>query len=114
MAPVSGTTIRPLIETSRTEITGYLRAQDQPWRTDRTNSDMSFARNRMRLEIIPRLASLYNARLVDGLSRTVSVLEDEDHWMSAMAEAWLAEHRGDKGMDTAARWFDLLDPGAAG
>jgi len=22
--------------------------------------------------------------------------------------------RGDKDMDTAARWFDLLDPGAAG
>lgn len=102
MAPVNGTTIRPLIETPRAEIESYLKGQNQPWRTDRTNSDISFARNRMRHEVIPQLASLFNPRLVEGLSRTMSVLQDEDQWMAAIAEAWLAQHDGDQGVDADA------------
>ena len=61
MAPGHGQHARPLIETSRTEIEGYLKSLGQGWRTDRTNMDMSFARNRIRHEILPRLASLFNA-----------------------------------------------------
>jgi len=102
MAPVIGTTIRPLIETPRAEIENFLKDRNQPWRTDRTNSDISFSRNKMRHEIIPQLSSSFNVRLVDGLSRTLSVLQDEDQWMSAMAETWLAQHDGDKGIDVAA------------
>src|SRR5207237_7642209 len=34
MAPVSGKIIRPLIETSREEIEGYLRERGQVWSTD--------------------------------------------------------------------------------
>jgi tRNA(Ile)-lysidine synthase len=102
MAPVNGTIIRPLIETSRTEIENYLKTQNQKWRTDRTNSDISFARNRMRHEIIPLLASLFNTRLVESLSRTMSVLEDEDAWMSAMVQAWLGQYDSDNGIDVKA------------
>jgi tRNA(Ile)-lysidine synthase len=102
MAPVSGTTIRPFIETSRREIEDYLKSKNQPWRTDHTNSDISFARNRMRHKVIPELASLFNSRLVEGLSRAVSVLQDEDQWMSAMTDAWLSQFRGAKGIDVEA------------
>ena len=107
MAPVNGATIRPLIETPRAEIENYLNWQNQPWRTDRTNSDISLSRNRMRHETIPGLAALFNVRLVDGLSRTLTVLQDEDHWMSAMAEAWLTRHAGDKGIDVKALRHEL-------
>jgi tRNA(Ile)-lysidine synthase len=89
MAPVSGATVRPLIDSSRTEIEGFLTESGQFWRTDRTNLDMSFARNRMRLEILPRLASLFNAQLPDTLTRTITLIEDEDRWMNQMVEAWL-------------------------
>ena len=89
MAPVSGATVRPLIESSHTEIEGFLTESGQSWRTDRTNLDMSFARNRMRLEILPRLASLFNAQLPDALTRTITLIEDEDRWMNQMVETWL-------------------------
>lgn len=102
MAPVSGTTIRPLLETPRTLIEEYLQLKNQPWRTDRTNSDISFARNRMRHETLPQLASSFNGRLIESLSRTVSILEDEDTWMAAMTESWLAEHGTSDGLDVEA------------
>jgi tRNA(Ile)-lysidine synthase len=62
---------------------------------------MSFARNRMRHEIIPRLASLFNARLAAALSRTLVILEDEDRWMRELAQAWLSDH-SQRGLDVAA------------
>jgi tRNA(Ile)-lysidine synthase len=97
MTFVSGTTIRPLLETPRAQIEEYLRLHNQAWRTDRTNSDISFARNRMRHETLPQLASSFNVRLVDSLSRTVSILQDEDDWMTAMTESWLARHGNSDG-----------------
>ncbi len=57
MAPVSGMTIRPLIETPRAEIEKYLEDRNQPWRSDQTNADISFARNRVRHQLIPLLVS---------------------------------------------------------
>jgi tRNA(Ile)-lysidine synthase len=100
MAPVSGRTIRPLIESSRSEIEAFLTVAGQPWRTDRTNLDMSFARNRLRLDVLPRLTSLFNARLPDTLIRTITVLEEEDQWMNGIAEAWLESH-GAGGLDVS-------------
>src|SRR5688572_6912501 len=101
MAAVAGETVRPLIETSREEIEAYLQGIGQGWRTDLTNLDMSFARNRMRHEILPRLASLFNVRLVDTLSRTITLLEEEEQWMQETAETWLNAHGG-QGLDVAA------------
>ena len=92
MAPVAGTTVRPLIETSREDIEAYLTGLGRSWRTDLSNSDMSLSRNRMRHEIIPRLASLFNTRLIDSLSRTITILQDEDQWMGEAARVWLDEH----------------------
>ena len=89
MGPVSGNIIRPLVDRSREEIETFLRDQGQAWRTDRSNLDMSFARNRLRHEVLPVLASLFNVRLTDSLSRTLRVLQDEDEWMNEIAETWL-------------------------
>ena len=45
MAPVSGSTVRPLIEASRNDIETFLNSRKQCWRTDATNSDLAFSRN---------------------------------------------------------------------
>ena len=92
MPPVSGTTIRPLIETSREEVEAYLREQNQPWRTDDSNFDLEFARNRLRHAAIPNLSSEFNPNLVKTLSRTIEILEQEDAWMRTIAEDWLSKH----------------------
>src|SRR5688572_29407706 len=62
---VAGTTVRPLIETTRCEVESYLRDRGQDWRTDQTNFDRRFARNRLRHDVIPGLAAQFNPRLVE-------------------------------------------------
>src|SRR6185436_9274809 len=67
MEPVTGNLIRPLIEIPRREIETYLREKSQAWCTDSTNADLRFARNRLRLDVIPGLAARYNTGLAEAL-----------------------------------------------
>jgi tRNA(Ile)-lysidine synthase len=92
MAPMSERIVRPLIETGRGEIEGYLLEKNEKWRTDQTNFDLGFARNRVRHAVIPELAAAFNPKLVKTLTRTVEILQDEDAWMRALTETWLDEN----------------------
>src|SRR5215211_2625466 len=56
--PVRGRLVRPLIERTRQEVLEYLESLDQPYRTDPTNLTGKYARNRVRLEILPLLEEL--------------------------------------------------------
>ena len=57
--PVRDRVVRPLIERTRLEVLGYLASLDQPYRTDPTNLTGKYARNRVRLEVLPVLEELY-------------------------------------------------------
>lgn len=51
--PVSGNIIRPLLDVSREEIERYLTEEGISWRTDESNEELTYARNRIRHEILP-------------------------------------------------------------
>jgi tRNA(Ile)-lysidine synthase len=92
MAGVSGDIIRPLIEVGRDEVEAYLKEQNQDWRTDATNFDPAFARNRLRHMVLPDLVSKFNPNLTETLARTIEILEGEDVWMQDFTDRWLAEN----------------------
>lgn len=50
-----GNYLRPLLNVSREEIENYLKSNNLTWRTDSTNSDTSYFRNKIRNIIIPVL-----------------------------------------------------------
>jgi tRNA(Ile)-lysidine synthase len=50
--------VRPLLSVSRREIVGFLSARGVAWRRDRTNGDLSLARNRLRRELVLKEESL--------------------------------------------------------
>jgi tRNA(Ile)-lysidine synthase len=58
---VRGKVQRPLIGCTRREILEYLEELDQPYRTDPTNLTGKYARNRVRLDVLPILEELYPA-----------------------------------------------------
>jgi tRNA(Ile)-lysidine synthase len=57
--PARGEICRPLIERTRGEILDYLASLGQPYRTDPTNLTGKYARNRVRLEVLPVLEELH-------------------------------------------------------
>jgi tRNA(Ile)-lysidine synthase len=92
MEPVAGRIVRPLIERSRAEIEHFLRHNHQEWRTDSTNQDRRFVRNRLRLDVLPELRAVFNPNLSETLTRTIAILEEENRFLDGSAGEWLQQH----------------------
>jgi tRNA(Ile)-lysidine synthase len=63
------TLLRPVLTISRGELVSYLAKRRQPFRTDASNADVRFTRNRIRKELLPILAAHYNPAIVAALLR---------------------------------------------
>ncbi|MCD6506246.1 tRNA lysidine(34) synthetase TilS [Candidatus Poribacteria bacterium] len=77
--------IRPLIRISRRQIDEFLAEIGQSYRIDSSNLEPIYARNRIRLELIPILAR-YNPNISSVLARTGEVLATEDDLLSQIAD----------------------------
>jgi tRNA(Ile)-lysidine synthase len=74
MKPAMGDKIlRPLIEARRSEIMAYLEKKNIAYRTDSSNADTRFERNKVRSVLIPLIEKEFNPGIVDTLARTASV-----------------------------------------
>jgi tRNA(Ile)-lysidine synthase len=72
IAPVRGLLIRPLIETRRPAIEEYLGGRGLTWAEDPSNRDVRFLRNRIRHDLLPFMAELTGASVVDALGRSAA------------------------------------------
>jgi tRNA(Ile)-lysidine synthase len=70
---MGGKVVRPLIEARRAEIMAYLEQKKIEYRTDSSNSDTRFDRNKVRGVLIPLIEKEFNPSIVDSLARTASV-----------------------------------------
>ncbi|HLK22178.1 MAG TPA: tRNA lysidine(34) synthetase TilS [Bryobacteraceae bacterium] len=77
--------VRPLLEIDRSEIEDWLRKRNIPWREDASNQDRSYARNRLRHEILPLLREAFNPNLDHTLANMATVARDEErYWQSTL------------------------------
>ncbi|MFH0921301.1 MAG: tRNA lysidine(34) synthetase TilS [Fibrobacterota bacterium] len=65
----NGRIIRPLLSVTRQEILEYLSKNKQPFRTDKSNADIHFLRNRIRHRLLPLLTREFGPHVVGTLSR---------------------------------------------
>jgi tRNA(Ile)-lysidine synthase len=92
--PVRGKVQRPLIGRTREEVLDYLKELDQPYRTDPTNLTGKYARNRVRLEVLPVLEELYPAA-AGNIARAASLVREDLEILEELA-AGNVEMRGDE------------------
>jgi tRNA(Ile)-lysidine synthase len=64
--------VRPLLTVTRQGVLDFLAALDQDYRTDASNADRRFTRNRIRHELLPLLALEYNPRVKEVLAGLAS------------------------------------------
>lgn len=86
--------VRPLIDRTRREVLAYLSDLDQPYRTDPTNLSGKYARNRVRLEVMPVLEELHPGAAAN-LARAASLAREDLEALEGLADAAL-EARGDE------------------
>lgn len=85
-----GRIVRPLLDCTRADVVAYLAGLEQDWREDATNADTTRLRARVRAEVVPLLREI-NPRFDSALSRTLTLLGDEDDLLDEMARGFVDE-----------------------
>jgi tRNA(Ile)-lysidine synthase len=62
------TFVRPLMGVARSDVEDYLKRKHVPFCTDATNLTFKYARNKIRLKLLPLLAREYNPQITDILT----------------------------------------------
>lgn len=86
MAPSRGVIVRPLLEVTRAEILRYVARHGLEPARDESNDDPRFLRNRIRMDLMPKLLREYNPRLVTRLTATARSLREDEALLSRMAD----------------------------
>jgi len=68
--------MRPWLHVRRDALRTYLKDLGQTFREDESNTDHQFTRNRLRHDLLPRLATDYNPQVVEALARLGSLARD--------------------------------------
>jgi tRNA(Ile)-lysidine synthase len=103
--------IRPLLGVARSELAGYARRKRLRWIEDESNRDPRFARNFLRLEVVPLLERRFPGA-AEALARSAAHLGEAAALLDQLASADCAAARRGTGLD-AKRLFALDDARAA-
>ncbi len=85
------TLLRPLLGFRRRDLTDYLHHVGQGYREDASNADLRFTRNRIRHDLLPKLAEEYNRGVADALVRLGRIAEEAQEVIDDLASQLCAE-----------------------
>lgn len=85
--PCNGKIVRPLLGSSRDEITNYLKTLGQDYVTDSTNLENDYARNKIRNVMLPEISRLFPSAMA-GIELTLDNLQGDYAVWSGAVEAF--------------------------
>ncbi len=94
------TVIRPLIYCSRGDVEEFLAELGQDYVTDKSNLEVEFSRNRIRLNVIPELEKI-NPALISGVSRMTKALRSDNAYLEELTSKALSELKNGRGWNAA-------------
>lgn len=107
-------TLRPMLSVTRAEVLRYLEAQSVSFRTDSTNSDIYYLRNRIRLKLIPLLDAFFCESAQAWRKNVLAGAETQRHVADFLEEEAAARVKwtdetgvGGKEMSAPADFFSL-------
>jgi tRNA(Ile)-lysidine synthase len=83
--PRAGHVVRPLLDARREDVEAWLRERGQAWREDESNQDRSFARNKVRHDLLPGFVAAFGPGVVDVLARQAALSRDDADWFDRVA-----------------------------
>ncbi len=101
--------IRPLLAISRPTIQAYLQSERCPWVEDSSNAHMVYLRNRVRLDLLPKLRQ-YNPRIVRRLTELADMLQADNQVLEQQVDEWAVHTlawQGRRGVEVHCRFFRL-------
>ncbi len=83
--------VRPLMGVGRADIESYLKSKGVPFCTDATNRDPRYARNKVRLKLLPLLARQYNPQIINCLYDLGVTAADDYEFLANCAQKRFAK-----------------------
>ncbi|HEY3297419.1 MAG TPA: tRNA lysidine(34) synthetase TilS, partial [Armatimonadota bacterium] len=90
MPPVRGQIIRPLIDVKRSQIEAYIEEHNLSPRTDLTNLEPKYTRNRVRLKLLPFLREEFNTNVDAAILRIAELARVDSTYLNIETESALA------------------------
>ncbi len=78
--------IRPLLDCTKQELQDYLQQRDILWCEDSSNTDPSFLRNRIRLQLLPLLKKDFSSAINRHILQFMEILEGENRFIEQETE----------------------------
>ncbi|MBW4582867.1 MAG: tRNA lysidine(34) synthetase TilS [Tildeniella nuda ZEHNDER 1965/U140] len=93
--------VRPLLSLTRAETRQFCQETQLPIWEDATNHDLTYARNRIRRELLPYLQTHFNPQTEQALSQTAELLQADVAYLEAQATVLLqqAQHPDRPGLN---------------
>lgn len=85
MAPVRGAIIRPLLDTSRQEIEGFLGERGIAYCEDKSNLEDVYTRNKVRLKLLPLAEKEINEKAGVHIAKTAVLLREAEEYIEKNA-----------------------------
>lgn len=82
--------LRPWLGVWRCEIDAYVKTRRLAFREDRSNTDLTHTRNRLRGEILPFLEKSFGREIKPALWRAADLLAAEEAWISSFLQEEIA------------------------
>ena len=81
--------IRPIINIKKTDIYEYAKARKLKWREDETNALTNYTRNKIRLDLLPKLKNDFSPAIIETINRTASILRGADEFINTYVNGLL-------------------------
>ena len=83
---VRGNIIRPLLDIKKGDIESFLKENGYDFVTDETNFEAIYSRNKIRLEMIPKIEKDFNPSFVDVVTKNATLIGEDAEFLDKMAE----------------------------
>jgi len=101
--PLSVTVVRPLLEIGHQDVLDYLEDQNQIYRVDSSNQDLSLDRNWVRHQLIPLLEEKLNPALLETLRRSTELFGEVEEFLARQGKEAFKRCRSEEDQGTRLR-----------
>ena len=96
---MKGKVVRPFLALTRAEVEAEIARRGLAFRSDSTNRDVSLARNKVRLELLPALARDFNPAVVKLLKELADQARDDEAYLEQQASEYARPWRVREGAE---------------
>jgi tRNA(Ile)-lysidine synthase len=84
--------VRPILHISRSEVERYCKAYNIHPRIDKSNLETIYARNKVRLDLIPYIEENFNSDIINTINRLSDILKKDNDYLENISDSEYKKH----------------------